>query len=342
MARWVAVLAAVGLMLAMVPARAETSPIPPATLPAGQLDALVAPVALYPDPLLTPLLMAASYPAEIAEAAAWLKSETNARLRGDALVAALRPRPWAPSVKALVPFPEIVTMLAARAEWGTALGRQFAADPARVLAAVQTLRHRAASSGKLTSSPRLKVEVAGAALAIMPADPAMIYIPVYNPALVYGAWPYPDFPPKFIEPPPGFRVSGADLDTGIGFSAGFGVIAPLSGWAHPDWTAGRVTIDTAAYNRINPYGPHVSATLWRHEPHPTGYFHIAEQPPPPPVAKHPAKLAAKDRHHAARQGHEKSRHAAKSHARGHRAASLPRRGKRVHLAADRHNDKHRR
>ncbi|HEY5209309.1 MAG TPA: DUF3300 domain-containing protein [Stellaceae bacterium] len=343
MARWVAVLAAVGLMLAMVPARAETSPVPPATISAGQLNALVAPVALYPDPLLTPLLMAASYPAEIAEAAAWLNSETNARLRGDALVAALLPRPWAPSVKALVPFPETLTMLATRPEWTGALGKAFAADPAAVLTAVQTLRHRAAASGKLTSSPRLDVRVVGAALAIMPADPSMIYIPVYNPALVYGAWADPNFPPKFIEPPPGFRVSGADLETGIGFSVGFGVIAPLSGWAHPDWAAGTVTIDTAAYNRINRYGPHVSATLWHHEPHPTGYFHIAQQPaPPPPVAKHPAKLAAKERHHVARHGHEKSRHAAKSHARGHRAASSPHRGERVHLAADRHNDKHRR
>jgi hypothetical protein len=349
MARSFAALAAFGLLVAAAPAWADTpAPVPAArqaNLPVGQIDALVAPVALYPDALLTPLLMAATYPGEIAEAAAWLKPETNARLRGDALVAALEPRPWAPSVKALVPFPETLTMLATRPAWAGALGTAFAAEPTIVLAEVQTLRHRAAAAGKLKPSPRLKVEMQGAAIAIAPADPAVVYVPVYNPSLVYGAWPYPDYPPQFIEPPPGFRASGADFQTGIGFSIGFGVIAPLWGWAHTDWASGAIAIDTQAYNRINRYGPHVSATLWHHEPHSTGYFHIAQQPaPPPPTAKHAPKaahaVAAKHppKHQAARQARAKSRHAAGQE---HRRAA-GRRAKPVHYAADQRGEKHRR
>jgi hypothetical protein len=335
-------LAALLLILILAAARAPAQ----IAAPAGAVDAMVAPVALYPDALLTPLLMAATYPAELAEAAQWLKLESNARLRGDALVAALEPQPWAPSVKALMPFPETLDMMATRPDWTARLGGEFAADPALVLAEVQKLRRQAIATGKLKSSPWLRVETQGASIAIAPADPAVVYIPVYNPALVYGAWPDPDNPPKFIEPPSGFRVSGADIETGIGFSVGFGTIAPLWGWAHPAWDSGKVEIDIAAYNRINRYGPHVSAETWRYEPHPTGYFHITAAqvaPPAPPPRKSAAAARQRAEHrtiHAAK-GHA-ARHAAQQARREHRrAASSAHRGK-LHVAADRHADRHRR
>jgi hypothetical protein len=342
MTRLLPALVALVLILAAAPAPAQTS----SATPAGRVEAMVAPVALYPDALLTPLLMAATYPAEIAEAQQWLKPESNARLRGDALVAALEPRPWAPSVKALVPFPETLAMLATRPDWTDQLGKAFAADPALVMATVQKLRHQAVATGALKSSPRLLVQTQGAAIVIAPADPAAVYVPVYNPALVYGAWPFPNFPPKFIEPPPGFRASGADIETGIGFSVGFGTIAPLWGWAHPAWDSGKVEIDIAAYNRINRYGPHVSAETWRYEPHPTGYFHITAAqvaPPAPPPRKSAAAARQRAEHrtiHAAK-GHA-ARHAAQQARREHRrAASSAHRGK-LHVAADRHADRHRR
>ena len=304
-----AAFAALSLILPAAPASAQTGAAPPV----GQIDAAVAPVALYPDALLTPLLMAATYPDEVAEADGWLGEAHNATLKGDALVAALEPRPWDPSVKALVPFPVTLDMMAARPAWMALLGHAVIAAPAAVTAEIQKLRRQAIAVGKLKSSPRLTVRDEGGVIAIAPADPAVVYVPVYNPALVFAAWPYPDFPPVFIEPPPGFEVSGADIETGIGFSVGFGVVAPLWGWAHPDWQGGTVAIDVAVYNRINRYGPHVAAGTWHHEPHGTGYFHIAQDQVTPvtPPAKHGhERAAAKPKHgsHGTREArHAKSR-----------------------------------
>jgi hypothetical protein len=279
------------LALALVsPARAQTqAPSVP------EVDALLAPIALYPDPLLMPLLMAASYPEEVEEAQEWLAHPENARLRGAALVAALTPRPWDPSVKTLVPFPETLGMLAGRPEWMRSLGHAFAASSATVLAEIQKLRRAAMSTGFLKSSPHMTVTTtADNAVNIRSADPAVVYVPVYNPALVFGAWPYPEHPPGFIEPPAGFRVAGADMSRGIGFSIGFGVEASLWGWSHPDWAHDTVAIDTAAYERIDRYGPHVAAAVWHHETHGTGYFHITQAEITPTPAKHAhARVAAK-------------------------------------------------
>jgi hypothetical protein len=328
MVRFIAALAAFPLILLAAAAPAQNAPAPAV----GQIDAAVAPVALYPDALLTPLLMAATYPNEIAEAAGWLGEAHNAGLKGDALVAALEPRPWDPSVKTLVPFPVTLGMLAARPDWTATLGQAFIASPAAVMAEIQKLRRRAIATGKLASSPRLMVRDEGGIVAIVPADPAVVNIPVYNPALMFGAWPYPNYPPVFIEPPHGFDASGADMETGIGFSVGFGVLAPLWGWAHPDWTGGTVAIDTAAYNRINRYGPHAAASIWRHEPHPTGYFHIAQDQvtPPTPPAKHGHERAAAN----VKAGAKHPAHAAR-----HAVARAPRKSAHAHARAPAHRGK---
>jgi len=283
-------LAALCAIAIATPAVAQGEALPPA----GQIEAAVAPVALYPDALLAPVLMAATYPDEVAEAGAWLEDAQNQELRGDALVAALEPRPWDPSVKALVPFPVILDMMAARRDWMNALGAMVVAAPPSVTAAVQRLRREALAGGKLKSSPRLTVRDTDGVLAITPADPAVVYIPVYNPALVFGAWAYPDHPPTVIAPPPGFDIGGADIQTGVGFSVGYGVLAPLWGWARADWSNGAIEVDTAAWNRINRYGPHVAAGIWHHEQHATGYFHItAAQITPPAAAAGRDKAAAK-------------------------------------------------
>lgn len=295
---------------ATTPARADDAPPN-----IGQIDAVLAPVALYPDALLTPLLMAATYPDEVAEADGWLGEAGNAKLRGDALVVALEPRPWAPSVKALVPFPVTLDMLASRPAWMKQLGQAEIADPARVAAEIQHLRRLAVTTGKLKSGPRLTVRAENGFIAIATADPAMVYVPVYNPALVYGAWAYADFPPVFIEPPPGFEVSGADIETGIGFSVGFGVLAPLWNWAHLDWATGAIAVDTVAYNRINRYGPHEAASIWHHEAQGGRYFHITQDqitpPKPPPAKARHLAAAKKSRHEATRTRRHDARHAAR-------------------------------
>jgi hypothetical protein len=342
--QWIGAAALLGLVAATAPAPAET----PAAPSAGEIEAAVAPVALYPDALLTPLLMAASYPEEVAEADGWLGQSHNDRLKGDALAAALEPLPWDPSVKALTPFPVILDMMAMRPAWVDKLGRAFVAAPATVMADIQALRRQAIADGMLASSPRLMVRDSGGTIAIASADPAVVYIPVYNPALVFGAWSYPDNPPVFIEPPDGFRISGADMQTGIGFSVGFGVLESLWGWATPDWSNGAVAVDTAAYNRINRYGPHVAAAIWHHEAHPTGYFHIAQaQITPVPPEKHghehgpavAAKAGAKSAKNTAKTAARHRTHETR-HAKGHDRAKTriahgapPRHGK-IRLASD--------
>ncbi len=350
MTRWLTILIVFCAIAAVTPAVARAEAVPPV----GQIEATVAPVALYPDALLTPLLMAATYPDEVVEAGAWLAEAHNQKLKGDALAAALEPRPWDPSVKALVPFPVILGMMGERRDWMKELGAMVAAAPARVAAAVQKLRREAIADGKLKSSPRLTVHDTGGAVAIAPADPAVLYIPVYNPALVFGAWTYPDYPPMFIEPPPGFDVSGADIQTGVGFSVGYGVVAPLWGWAHADWSNGAIEVDTAAYNRINRYGPHVAASIWHHEPHATGYFHITQAqitpPTPPPTGNQAAaktRAAAKTKTAVKTKPARKTaaRHATR-HAKGgdnrkaKTAHALEHRGK-IRLAAGGERDHHR-
>jgi Protein of unknown function (DUF3300) len=249
-----------------------------AQLGQGQLDAILAPVALYPDTLLTQVLMAATYPDEVADANTWLQDSNNAALKGNDLVAALDPQPWDPSIKALVPFPQILNMLATHTDWAVQLGQAFTNQQAQVMAEVQNLRHEAQRTGKLQSTPQLVVQDQGGAIVITPADPALLYVPVYNPAVVYGAWAYPAYPPVFFAPPVGFVVGGLGIGVGIGFSVGFGIVGPLWGWAHPIWGAGIINVDIGVWDSINRSGPHWAGGPWHHIGHGPGYFHGPHAP----------------------------------------------------------------
>jgi hypothetical protein len=274
----------------------------------AKLDAMLAPIALYPDTLLTEILMAATYPNEVAAAAHWLKDENNAEYRGDQLISEMEPEEWDPSVKSLVPFPDILKMMAANPDWTRELGAAVTADQAAVMIQVQYLRHRAKVNGKLVTTPQITVQDEGPAIVIAPADPAMIYLPAYNPAVVYGVWPYPAAPPAYFPPAAGFVVSGAGLETGIGFSVGFGVVGPLWGWSHAAWSAGAININPPVYNRINHYGAPFKGLAWRYEPHRIGYFHV-----PPPAHPEPTMVAKKG------HGHDADRHTAqaKDHGKSH-------------------------
>ena len=132
----------------------QSNPAP--TYAAPQLDQLLAPIALYPDPLLAQILMAATYPLEVVEAARWVQDPNNARLRGDQLDAALQPQDWDPSVKSLVPFPQILQMMNSKLDWTQALGNAFLAQQADVMDSVQRLRAQAQAAGTLQSSPDRK------------------------------------------------------------------------------------------------------------------------------------------------------------------------------------------
>jgi len=231
----------------------------PASTP-EQLDALLAPVALYPDPLLAQILMASTYPAEVMQAAAWQRDPANAGLAGAQLAAALDQQPWDPSVKALLQFPQILQMLAANPQWLQQLGEAFTAQQADVAASVQRLRHLAYAAGTLVSTPQQTVSVDGDIISIEPASPQTVYPPIYNPGAVYGAWPYPDEPPDVFPPPPGY-VFGL----GLGFGIGFAVVEGLWGWSHWDWHRHEIRIDRDRYNRIAGSHGFAAGDVWRHD-----------------------------------------------------------------------------
>jgi hypothetical protein len=189
-----------------------------------QLDNLVAPIALYPDPLLGQVLAASTYPLEVVQAQQWL--QRNGNLRGQALMDAARQENWDPSVQALVAFPDVLQTLNRDVQWTTDLGNAFLAQQKDVMAAVQRMRTRAMQNGKLRSTPQETVTTQNqdgqSAVVIQPADPQVIYVPQYNPVYVWGppAWGY--YPPLWY-PSVGF---GFGFYPGIylgGFFPGWGV-----------------------------------------------------------------------------------------------------------------------
>ncbi len=262
-------LIAPGLALAQTPptrsqATAALNPANPAVAhyTRQQIDQLTAPIALYPDQLLSQVLMAATYPQQIIDAAHWLKDPGNAELKGDALVAALQPLPWDPSVKALVAFPQIIAMMTDHIEWTEALGVAFATQQAEVMGRVQALRHLAFKSGQLNKLRHLAVRQEGPVIVISPDEADQIFVPVYNPVVVYGEWPDRDFPPVFIPPPPDFVAE--TIEPGIELSTGFGIVAPLWGWSRPDWRANRITVDRVGFSRITRNLQAPPNNVWRH------------------------------------------------------------------------------
>jgi hypothetical protein len=191
-----------------------------------ELDQMLAPIALYPDALLSQVLMAATYPLEVVEAARW--SRANPGLTGDAAVRAVDGMNWDPSVKSLVAFPQVITMMDQKLEWTERLGDAFLGQQAQVADSVQGLRQRAASLGNLRSNEQLVVEQRGPVYIVQPANPQVVYVPYYDPNEVYGAWAYPSYPPVYWAPPayygygpypyPYYPYYGPSL----GFSFGFG------------------------------------------------------------------------------------------------------------------------
>jgi hypothetical protein len=190
-----------------VPPISVATPTAP-QLTEAQLDQLIAPIALYPDPLLAQVLMASTYPLEVVEAARWVNAPANRALKGDALTNALQAENWDPSVKALVPFPRILQIMSDQLQWTEALGNAFLAQQADVMAAVQSLRQGAMAAGNLKQTPdcRCVIHSGGGAISILPAEPQVVCPPVYTPA-VYGVWPFPAYPPYYFPVPVGFAFA---------------------------------------------------------------------------------------------------------------------------------------
>src|SRR5499427_9770580 len=174
-----------------------------------ELDALVAPIALYPDNLLASVLMAATYPLEVVQADRWATENKN--LKGDNLKTAAEKQAWDDSVKALAATPSVLAMMSSKLDWTQKLGDAVLAQQPDVMDAIQRLRARAQANNKLTSTKEQKVTVKQEqnkqVIVIEPTSPDTIYVPYYNPSVVYGAWPYPAYPPYYF-PPPAYIAGG--------------------------------------------------------------------------------------------------------------------------------------
>jgi Protein of unknown function (DUF3300) len=284
------------LMLSSFPAIAQDQPPagaqlpPPAAVqqppqPAGQqlgqgeLEKLLAPIALYPDDLVAQILTASTYPIEVVQAARWVNA--HPKVSGNGLQDAMQQQPWDPSVKGLTAVPQVLAMMNDKLDWTQQLGEAFLAQPNDVSNAIQQLRAKAQANGNLKSSDKIRVSTVApqgpppppapepvgvdAALlpppqpaeyiAIEPVDPGVYYVPIYDPYVVYGPWLWPAYAP-FYWYPPGY-VLGAAV---IGFSVGFFVGSAL--WCHYNWGGGwgsgwgggwgsPVTINVTQYNQFN-------------------------------------------------------------------------------------------
>jgi len=248
-----------------VAAAAKPAPAPPPSpefIPATarQLDALLAPIALYPDQLLSQILMASTYPLEVVEAARWAARPENEGLQGDRLAEALEQQDWDPSVKALVAFPHILKMMDSDLDWMGELGDAFLDQETEVMDSVQRLRREARDADRLRSDERRRVQVQDEQIIIEPANPEVVYVPFYDPRDAYGVWPYPEYPPIYIPPPMGYAYM-----PGVYYS--YVSISPYWGWSRWDWRHRQIhIIDVPRYTYHNRGRGPVDNDRWRHDP----------------------------------------------------------------------------
>src|SRR5215469_13767019 len=280
------------LILSSLPAMAQDQPPPGAQLPPpgemqqppqpaapqlgrGELEKLLAPIALYPDDLVAQILTASTYPIEVVEAERWLSAHPN--VHGDALQDAMQQQPWDASVKGLTTVPQVLSMMNDKLDWTQQLGEAFLAQPNDVSYAIQLLRAKAQANGNLRSSDKIRVSTIAPPepppppgpvpvgvdpallppppppeyIVIEPVDPGVYYVPIYDPYVVYGPWAWPAYRP-FYWYPPGYVVGAAVVGFGVGFFVGSAL------WAHYNWGyyggwhgGGPVTINVVNYNRFN-------------------------------------------------------------------------------------------
>jgi len=206
---------------------ADASQQDAAPLPPDQLDSLVAPIALYPDPLLAQMLAASTYPLELVQLQQWLAK--NKTLKDKALVDAVEKEPWDPSVQAMAVVPDALKRLTDDIQWTTDLGNAFLAQQSDVMEAVQRMRAKAEGKGNLKSNEQMKVETkvveSKSVIVIEQSNPQVVYVPSYDPVVVYGAPVYP-YPPIYY-PPPGYYAAGMAISFGVGMMVG---AAMNGGW----------------------------------------------------------------------------------------------------------------
>jgi hypothetical protein len=247
----------------------DQPPAPAEQLSPEQLESLVAPIALYPDTLLSQVLVASTYPLELVEAQQFLQQ--NPTVKGAALVDAAKKQNWDPSIQSLVAFQDVIKRLNSDIRWTTDVGNAFLAQQADVMAAVQRLRVKAKASGKLTDSEQAKIveenKDGQTAIEIQPTDPQVVYVPVYNPAYFWD--PYP------LYPWPGLFYPGIGIGWGWGLGINLGFYFPgccgWGGWGWGfGWFGGGIFVNNGFFHRYGFrefHGSEFHATsAWAHNP----------------------------------------------------------------------------
>ncbi|MBN9085298.1 MAG: DUF3300 domain-containing protein [Reyranella sp.] len=241
-----------------------------------ELDQLLAPIALYPDSLLSQILMASGYPLEVVEAARWSKANPN--LKGDAAVNAVKDKDWDTSIKSLVAFPDVLKQLNEHLDWTQKLGDAMIGQESDVADSIQRLRAKASAAGNLQSTPQQAVTTQGSGdtiqYIIQPTNPQVVYVPQYNPGWAYGPWPYPAYPPVYYP-------FGAALATGFFWGLGIAAGAALIGgwnWGGRGQSYANINVNRAVnidnnFNRNRPDRPDRpdrpgagGGERWQHQP----------------------------------------------------------------------------
>jgi len=251
------------------PGQPQSDQSAPSTFTTERLEQLVAPIALYPDALLTQILMASTYPLEIVQAERWV--EANPGLKGTALEEALKAEDWDPSVKVLCGLPTVLKKMNDELDWTRDLGDAFLSQKADVMDTVQRMRKKALDAGSLKTTEQQKVTQDQDVVVIEPASPDVVYVPSYSPLVVYGpGWYYPYwyYPYWYYPPPPGAGF----VSFGFGFFWGY----PFWGWGHCDWHHHDVFVDVVRFqefHRATSVGPAPRAfqgtsgqVAWQHDP----------------------------------------------------------------------------
>jgi hypothetical protein len=252
------------------PAKQEGSSFRP-----EEIDQMLAPIALYPDSLLAQVLTASTYPLEIVQAARFVQQ--NKELKGEKLMQAAKDKDWEPSVKAMLQFPDLLAMMNEKLEWTEKLGNAFLSQQKDVMASVQRLRQKAQEAGNLKATEEQKVIVQKETKVIIieSASPQVVYVPAYNPMVVYGVWAYPAYPPYPVYPP-GYVAATAvfSFAAGVAIGAAWGGYGGWGcGWGHNEininaskqnnFTKNNYTAVNAQKYQAN---PNVKSQSWQHNP----------------------------------------------------------------------------
>ncbi|HTY21390.1 MAG TPA: DUF3300 domain-containing protein [Geobacteraceae bacterium] len=242
--RAVSLLVALLLSLPLEAMAQQEGGAPQQMLSREELAQLLAPIALYPDELVSQILIASTYPLEIVQADRW--AQQNKNLKGDALTKELEKQSWDPSVKSLVNFPSVLSAMSQKLDLTSKVGDAFLAQQKDVMDTIQQLRRRAYDAGNLKTSKEQKVVVEKETIVIQPASPQVVYVPTYSTTVVYGTWPYPAYPPAYYYPPPPAYYPAFTFAAGVALGAAWGYA-----WSNCNWGGGSVNYNVNRNTNIN-------------------------------------------------------------------------------------------